>query len=89
MNNLDWLERLERERQTAEERLREAVTALETVRLNLLRMHAGVGTVQSVTADLAAARDISDAVARLAQGHEEVEQMLVAADTPVPGGASS
>jgi hypothetical protein len=82
-------ERLERERQTAEERLREAVTALETVRLNLLRMHAGVGTVQSVTADLAAARDISDAVARLAKGHEEVEKMLLAADTPVPGGTSS
>jgi eukaryotic-like serine/threonine-protein kinase len=77
-------ERLERERQGAERRQREVVTALETVRLNLLRMHAGVGTVQSVTADLAAARDVSDAVTRLAQGQEEVERLLAQPGTPAP-----
>jgi serine/threonine-protein kinase len=69
-------EGLERQRATAEDRLRDAVTALETIRLNLLRMHAGAGTVESVTADLEAAREVSEAVARLAAGRAEVERLL-------------
>ena len=72
----DLTDRLARLRDDAQARLKDAVTALETVRLNLLRMHAGVGTAASVTADLAAAREVSDAVARLAAGRAEVEAML-------------
>jgi hypothetical protein len=63
-------------RDAAQARLTEAVTALETVRLDLLRMHAGVGTVESVTADLSAARELSDEIGRLAAGHEEVRRLL-------------
>jgi serine/threonine-protein kinase len=69
-------DRLEHEREKAEAQLRDAVTALETVRLNLLRMHAGVASVASVTADLEAAREVSAAVARLAEGQREVEKLL-------------
>jgi serine/threonine-protein kinase len=69
-------DRLEREREKAEAQLRDAVTALETVRLNLLRMHAGVASVAGVTADLEAAREVSAAVARLAEGQREVEKLL-------------
>jgi serine/threonine-protein kinase len=69
-------DRLETERETAEGQMRDAVVALETVRLNLLRMHAGVADAASVTADLEAAREVSAAVARLAEGQREVERML-------------
>jgi serine/threonine-protein kinase len=68
--------RLERERVAAEAQLRETVTALETIRLNLLRLHAGVGNIASVTANLDAAREVSDAAARLAEGRREVEKLL-------------
>ena len=68
--------RLEEERGRAADRLRDAVTALETLRLNLLRMHAGVGTVEGVTTELEAAREVSAAIARLAEGRKEVEKLL-------------
>jgi serine/threonine-protein kinase len=69
-------DRLEQEREKAEAQLRDTVTALETVRLDLLRLHAGVATVTSVTADLEAAREVSAAVSRLAEGQREVEKLL-------------
>src|SRR5712691_9378854 len=37
------------ERDLVQQRLKDAVAALETIRLNLLRLHAGTGTVQSLT----------------------------------------
>lgn len=61
---------------TAEERLHEAVAALETIRLELLRMQGGVGSVESLTADLGAAKELSDAIARLLDGQREVEALL-------------
>ncbi len=72
----DLADRLVRLRDETQTRLTDAVTALETVRLNLLRLHGGVGTAASVTADLAAAREVSEAVARLAAGRAEVDAML-------------
>jgi serine/threonine-protein kinase len=75
-------DRLERERTEAETQLRDTVTALETVRLNLLRMHAGVGTIASVTADLESAREVSAAVSRLAEGQREVESLLAPGSRP-------
>ena len=42
--------------------LRDALSALETIRLDLLRLHGGVGTVDGLTADLGAARLISEQV---------------------------
>src|SRR5712691_8235760 len=43
---------LETERNLVHTRLADAVKALETIRLNLLRLHAGSGSVQSLTTDL-------------------------------------
>jgi serine/threonine-protein kinase len=68
-------------------RLADAVAALETMRLNLLRLHAGAATVDGVTTHLQLAADVSDQVARLVAAHEEIERALrfprLAASTPV------
>ena len=63
-------------RNMAQTRLQDAVTALETVRLDLLRMHAGAASAASVTANLSRARELSDDIARLLEGQEEVERAL-------------
>lgn len=77
-------------RAAAEQRLAEVVGALETIRLQLLRMHAGVGGSDDVTADLSAALDVSKDLEYLIEGRREVDQLLKlerrtpAGDTPVP-----
>lgn len=63
-------------RDAAKQRLADAVTALEGIRLGLLRLTAGSGSVDSLTADLAAAREVSENVGFLLAGHAEVEQAL-------------
>lgn len=63
-------------RDAAQQRLAETVTAVETIRLQLLRLHDGTGTVESLTAELAAARKIGDAVDRLLEGRREVQDAL-------------
>ena len=78
-------------RQAAEQRLREVVAALEGVRLELLRLHAGSGTVESLTADVTAARALSADAGLLTEGRREVDAMLghahllPEAATPTPG----
>lgn len=67
---------VEATRDQAQAKLREAVAALETIRLGLLYMQAGTGTVESLTMELAAARDISDEMENLLAGHREVERIL-------------
>ena len=67
---------LQRARDAAEDRLREVVAALETIRIELLRLHAGAGSTESMTMDLSAARDLSDDVARMLEGRREVERLL-------------
>ena len=67
---------VEATRDEAEGRLREAVTALEQIRLGLLRMHAGERVLQNVTMELKAAKDLSDDMANLLEGHREVERLL-------------
>lgn len=57
-------------------RLGDAVSALETIRLNLLRLHAGSTTVQSLTTHLGIAAEVSAQVERLVAAHEEVERGL-------------
>lgn len=59
-----------------EARMREAVTALETIRVGLLRMCAGEGVLQSVTMELKAAQGISSDLEGLLDGHREVEHLL-------------
>jgi eukaryotic-like serine/threonine-protein kinase len=67
---------LETERDLVQRRLKEAVAALETIRLNLLRLHAGTGDVRSLTTDLTLAREAAQEVDRLLEGHREIEEAL-------------
>jgi len=67
---------VEATRDEAKEKLREAVAALETIRLGLLYMQAGTGTVESLTTELQAAKGISDDMENLLAGHREVERIL-------------
>jgi hypothetical protein len=57
-------------------KLRDAVSALETIRLNLLRLHAGSGTVEGLTTHLGLAADVSMEVERLVAAHSEVETLM-------------
>jgi hypothetical protein len=63
-------------RQKAETRMADVVTALETIRLDLLRLQAGVGSVEHVTLDLAAAEEVGREADRLVAGRREVEAAL-------------
>jgi len=67
---------LENERTLVHNRLADAVRALETIRLNLLRLRAGSGSVQSLTTDLGIAREVAAEINRLLQGRREIEQEL-------------
>ena len=67
---------LENERTLVHNRLADAVKALETIRLNLLRLRAGSGSVQSLTTDLGIAREVAAEINRLLQGRREIEQEL-------------
>ena len=64
------------ERDAALRRLGDVVAALETIRLNLLKLHAGATSVQTLTTDLGLAREVSAEIDRLLQGHREAEQAL-------------
>ena len=57
-------------------KLGEAVAALETIRLNLLRLHAGSATVEGLTTHLGLAADVSAEVERLIAAHDEVERSI-------------
>ncbi|MBI4419776.1 MAG: hypothetical protein HY560_03050, partial [Gemmatimonadetes bacterium] len=69
-------------RAAAQQRLADTVTALETIRLDLLRLTAGGGSVDSLTADLAAARAVREDVDRLLDARAEVEAHLSGRTTP-------
>jgi hypothetical protein len=57
-------------------RLGEAVGALETIRLHLLRLHAGSTSIESLTTHLGIASEVSEQVERLIAAHEEVDRSL-------------
>jgi eukaryotic-like serine/threonine-protein kinase len=57
-------------------RLGMAVGALETIRLNLLRLHAGSLSIEGLTTHLGDAAEVSAQVERLLEAHEEVERSL-------------
>lgn len=73
---IDLRERVRATRDRAEGKLREAVAALETIRLGLLRMHAGSGEVESLTLELESARELSRDMEYLLDAHVEVEGIL-------------
>jgi serine/threonine-protein kinase len=64
---------LRRERDQVRARLKDAVAALETIRLNLLKLHAGTGSVESVTTDLGLAREVAADVDRLLEARKELD----------------
>jgi serine/threonine-protein kinase len=75
---------LSAERDLVQQRLKDAVAALETIRLNLLRLHAGTGTVQSLTTDLGLARDVARHIGAQLDGNREVERLLRTSTTTLP-----
>ncbi|HEX7939070.1 MAG TPA: serine/threonine-protein kinase [Gemmatimonadaceae bacterium] len=71
-------------RDALQARLADAVGALETIRLNLLRLHAGSASVESVTTHLDIAAEVSAEVERLIAAHADVERALNFPRTPAP-----
>ncbi len=65
-------------------KLGDAVGALETIRLNLLRLHAGSATVEGLTTHLGIAADVSDEIDRLIAAQDEVEDHLRFPSEPEP-----
>jgi serine/threonine-protein kinase len=64
------------ERELVQQRLADAVAALETIRMNLLRLHSGTGSVRNLTTDLGLAREVAKSIDLLLEGHREVEKDL-------------
>lgn len=60
----------------AQARLREAVTSLETLRVDLLRLQGGSTDLARVTSRLGAAREIAADLERLLEGQAEIEDVL-------------
>jgi len=73
------LDAVEAERDTVRARLARTVAALETIRLSLLRLHAGSGTVESTTTDLGLAFEAAKEVDQLLEARREVDAALRAA----------
>ncbi|HEY5492708.1 MAG TPA: protein kinase [Gemmatimonadaceae bacterium] len=69
-------EPLHRDRDAIEAKLGETVGALETIRLNLLRLHAGSLTVAGLTTHIGLAADVSAEVERMLDAQSEVERVL-------------
>ncbi|HKS06124.1 MAG TPA: serine/threonine-protein kinase [Gemmatimonadaceae bacterium] len=62
--------------ESARAKLGAAVGALETIRLNLLRLHAGSGSVEGLTTHLDLAAEMSAEIGRLLAARDEVERGL-------------
>ena len=67
---------LRAERERVQERLRDAVAALETIRLNLLKLHAGSGSIERITTDLGLAQEVAREVDLLLSAQREVDATL-------------
>ncbi len=65
-------------------KLGDAVGALETIRLNLLRLHTGSATVEGLTTHLGIAADVSDEIDRMIAAQDEVEDHLRFPSKPEP-----
>ena len=65
--------------------LADSVAALEGIRLDLLRLHAGAADLAPLTTLIDAARQIGEDVGRLADAQREVEDAASATETPRSG----
>jgi len=63
-------------RDAARDRLAAAVAALENIRLDLLRLRAGVGSTDDLTADLEAVQQLSEEIDAELAGRREVRSLL-------------
>jgi serine/threonine-protein kinase len=72
------------DRDAVQAKLRDVVAAMETIRLNLLRLHAGSTTVESFTTHVGLASDISADVERLLVAQRDVERVVRFPCGPVP-----
>ena len=72
------------EREAVQRRLAEAVAALEAIRLNLLKLHAGSTTVETLTTDLGQAQEVAREIDLLLQGGREVDDLLGPTNEPRP-----
>jgi serine/threonine-protein kinase len=72
----DDYESLREERDLVHDKLGDAVGALETIRLNLLRLHAGSATVEGLTTHIGLAVEVSAEVERMIAARDEVETRL-------------
>ena len=75
-SNSEEYDSLRGERALVHEKLGDAVGALETIRLNLLRLHAGSATVEGLTTHIGLAVEVSAEVERLIAAREEVEGQM-------------
>lgn len=66
---------IDAERTSVRNRLAAVVAALENVRIDLLRLRAGLGSIEDITADLEAARRISDDIHHQVEARTEVGQL--------------
>jgi predicted Ser/Thr protein kinase len=86
-DELNGVDALRDERDAVYVKLSQAVGALETIRLNLLRLHAGSVTVEGFTTHLELAEDVSAEVERMIAARNDVESLLefprVVEPTPV------
>ncbi|HEY3286125.1 MAG TPA: serine/threonine-protein kinase [Gemmatimonadaceae bacterium] len=69
-------EPVRRDRDALKTKLGETVAALETIRLNLLRLHAGSLSVASLTTHIGLAADVSAEVERLLAAQDEVRRLV-------------
>jgi len=67
---------LDEERALVHEKMTSAVGALETIRLNLLRLHAGSATLDGLTTHIGLAAEVSAEVERLIAAREDVDAEL-------------
>jgi tRNA A-37 threonylcarbamoyl transferase component Bud32 len=67
---------LHAERDRAHAKLTDVIGAMETIRLNLLRLHAGSGSVESFTTHLGLAADVSAEIDRFIAANSEVDRAL-------------
>ncbi len=74
---------LHSQRDQAERDLGTVVTALQNIRLDLLRLHGGANTVASLTTAIEAARELGARIGYAVEGQREADAALAPIPTPV------
>jgi serine/threonine-protein kinase len=76
-------------RDASSKRLASAVAALENIRLDLLRLQAGAGSMESLTSSIEAARHIGTTIDATLEGREDTERILRGESSPPEGHAAA